>query len=150
MKFPILLSYSLLLSTSLLIGCGGSSDETDTSDTSTTTPITPETPTTSTATLVINEIVANAVDGGNDWIELYALSGTVDLSTYSVVDDNESHTAQALPSVTLSEGEFIVIQAIDETDTPPTDGYYVTFKLGGDDAVTLFNNGVQVDILDWQ
>lgn len=149
MKFPTLLSYSLLLSSSLLVGCGGSSDDNDTSDTSISTPTT-TTPTTTTATLVINEVVANAVDGGNDWIELYALSGTVDLSTYSVVDDNETHTVQALPSITLAEGEFIVIQAIDETDTPPTDGYYVTFKLGSDDAVTLFNNGVQVDMLDWQ
>lgn len=149
MKFPTLLSYSLLVSSSLLFGCGGSSDVTDTSDTDTST-TTPVTPTTSTSTLVINEIVANAVDGGNDWIELYALSGNVDLSTYSLVDDNETHTAQALPNITLAEGEFIVIQAIDETDTLPTDGYYVTFKLGSDDAVTLFNNGVQVDILDWQ
>lgn len=149
MKFPTLLSYSLLLSSSLLLGCGGSSDETDSSDTDTSI-TTPVTPTTSTSTLVINEIVANAVDGGNDWIELYALSGTVDLSNYSLVDDNETHTAQALPNVTLSEGEFIVIQAIDETDPPPTDGYYVTFKLGSDDAVILFNDGVQVDNLDWQ
>ena len=143
MKYPTLLSYSLILSSSLLFGCGGSSDESDISDTTTST-------STSTSTLVINEIVANAVDGGNDWIELYALSGTVNLSNYSLVDDNESHTAQALPDVTLAEGEFIVIQAIDETDTPPTDGYYVTFKLGNDDAVTLFKSDEQVDQLDWQ
>jgi hypothetical protein len=50
----------------------------------------------------------------------------------------------------LAEGEFIVIQAIDEEDTPPTDGYYVTFKLGSDDAVRLLNNDVKVDELDWE
>lgn len=147
MKPITFLSYSLLLSSSLLFGCGGSSEESEsseTTDTSTTTT------TTSTSSLVINEIVANAIDDGNDWIELYALDAAVDLSSYSIVDDNDEHTAQALPNVTLAEGEFIVIQAIDEEDTPPTDGYYVTFKLGSDDSVTLFNNDEQVDQLDWE
>jgi len=144
MKYTTFLSYSLLLSSSLLFGCGGSNDETDSSETNKTST------TATTSALVINEIVANATDGGNDWIELYAFEGTVDLSSYSLVDDNAEHSAQALPAVTLAEGEFIVIQAIDEEDTPPDNGYYVTFKLGSDDAVTLFKDGVQVDELDWQ
>ena len=147
MKSSLFLSYSLLLGSSLLYGCGGSSDDSGSSDTTLPETVTP-TPTTS--TLVINEIVASDIDGGNDWIELYAVEGSVDLSTYSLVDDNPEHSPQALPSVTLAEGDFIVIQAIDETDTPPTEGYYVTFKLGSDDAVTLFKDGVQVDELDWQ
>ncbi|MCI2285817.1 lamin tail domain-containing protein [Colwellia sp. MSW7] len=148
MKYFTLLSHSLLLSSTLLFGCGGSSSSDETDSSETTTPASPDTSTT--PVIIINEIVANAADGGNDWIELYAVSGTVNLSSYSLVDDNENHSAQALPDVTLVEGEFIVIQAIDETDTAPTDGYYVTFKLGSDDAVTLFNDGVQVDSLDWQ
>jgi hypothetical protein len=146
MKQHTFLSYSFLLSSTLLLGCGGSgtSDETDESDTTETTQPT------ITSSIVINEIVANAADGGNDWIELYAVEGSVDLSSYTIVDDNDEHIAQALPSITLAEGEFIVIQAIDEEDTPPTDGYYVTFKLGSDDAVRLLNDDVQVDELDWE
>jgi hypothetical protein len=155
MKYSPLLSYSLLLGSSLLIGCGGSSDESDSVSTTDTIELTETTEATESndttaSQLVINEIVASATDGGNDWIELYAVEGDVDLSTYSIVDDNDEHSAQALPEVTLAEGEFILIQAIDEDDTPPDNGYYVTFKLGSDDAVTLFNNDVQVDELDWQ
>jgi spore coat protein CotH len=148
MKYYPLLSYSLLLGSTLLLGCGGTSDESDTSETTEIIEVT-ESNDTATSQLVINEIVASAIDGGNDWIELYAVEGDVDLSTYSIVDDNTEHTAQSLPEVTLAEGDFIVIQAIDEDDTPPDNGYYVTFKLGSDDAVTLFKNDVQVDELDW-
>jgi hypothetical protein len=137
------LSYSFLLSSSLLLGCGGSGTSDVTEELETTEP-------TTISSLVINEIVANAADGGNDWIELYALEGSIDLSSYSIVDDNEEHIPQALPSVTLAEGEFIVIQAIDNEDTPPAYGYYVTFKLGSEDAVRLLNNDVQIDELDWE
>jgi len=128
----------------VLTGCGGSSDATDATpdpDGDTTTPITSQ--------LVINEIVADAIDGGNDWIELYAVTGTVALANYSIVDDNSDHIPQSLPDISLAAGEYIVIQAIDESDTPPEDGYYVTFKLGNDDAVTLFKNDEQVHELDW-
>lgn len=149
MKHTTFLSYSLLLSSSLLFGCGGSNEKSELTETAETTTST-TTPISTTSPLVINEIVANAIDDGDDWIELYALDGTVDLSSYSIVDDNDEHAAQALPEITLAEGEFIVIQAIDEEDTPPTDGYYVTFKLGSDDAVTLFKNNEQVDQLDWE
>jgi len=144
MKYPPLLLCTLLVTSSVITGCGGSSDSTDATpgtDGDITTPITSQ--------LVINEIVADAIDGGNDWIELYAVEGSVDLANYSLVDDNSEHIPQALPDISLAEGEFIVIQAIDESDTPPEDGYYVTFKLGNDDAVTLFKNDEQVDQLDW-
>ncbi|MDP5138283.1 CotH kinase family protein [Rheinheimera baltica] len=122
-----------------LLGCGGTNDDTDTT-----------TGTLPTTTLKINEIVASAADGGNDWIELYALADIADLSQYSIVDDNTDHSPQTLPAVALSAGEFIVIYAIDESDTPAEGQYYVTFKLGSDDAVTLYHNGIQTDQLDWQ
>jgi len=144
MKYTPLLLCTLLVTSSVITGCGGSSDSTDATpgtDGDITTPITSQ--------LVINEIVADAIDGGNDWIELYAVEGSVDLANYSLVDDNSEHIPQALPDISLAEGEFIVIQAIDESDTPPEDSYYVTFKLGNDDAVTLFKNDEQVDQLDW-
>lgn len=101
-------------------------------------------------TLVINEIVAKP-ESGNDWIEFYVTEGSVDLSEYSIVDDDEDHEAQTLPSVVLSEGEFLVVEAIDEDDEEAFEGdYYITFKLGSDDSVTLYQNGLEVDVLDWE
>ncbi|TCS43782.1 CotH kinase family protein [Reinekea marinisedimentorum] len=101
-------------------------------------------------TLVINEIVAKPVSG-NDWIELYVTEGSVDLSEYSLVDDDADHEAQSLPDVVLSAGDYLVIEAVDDADDVTLDsGYYVTFKLGSDDAVTLYQDGVAVDSLDWQ
>ena len=144
MNYRKLAPVSISLCALLIVACGGGEDTTSIDST----PSETVTETTE-STLIINEIVADAENDGTDWIELYAVSDIADLSIYSVVDDNESHTAQALPAVALTAGEFIVVQAIDDADTPPTDGYYVTFKLGGDDAVTLFKNDVQVDVLDW-
>lgn len=131
---PIILSAVIALST-FLYGCIGSEDSSEE---------------TASSGLVINEIVASAVDGGNDWIELYATEDAIDLSNYTIVDDSADREPQELPDVTLAQGEFIVIQAIDEDDTPPDDGYYVTFKLGSDDAVVLYENDVQVSQLDWE
>lgn len=144
MNYRKLAPVSISLCALLIVACGGGEDTTSIDNT----PSETVTETTE-STLIINEIVADAENDGTDWIELYAVSDIADLSIYSVVDDNESHTAQALPAVALTAGEFIVVQAIDDADTPPTDGYYVTFKLGGDDAVTLYKNDVQVDVLDW-
>ncbi len=101
-------------------------------------------------TLVINEVVAKSADGGSDWIELYVVDGMVSLGEYTIVDDAEDHDPQGLPDITLSAGEFLVIQAIDPDDTPPETGDYVTFKLGSDDCVTLYHNGQVVDELDWE
>jgi hypothetical protein len=143
---PILL-YSVIASSTFLYGCGGTEDVTDSSteqstDSSSTT--------SSSSGLVINEIVASASDGTYDWIELYATEDIADLSIFTLVDDNADREPQALPAGSLSQGEFLVIQAIDETDTPPDNGYYVTFKLGSDDAVTLYENEDQVSQLDWE
>ncbi len=143
MKKQTHLWITAIIASTILTACGGSgSNETVVSEPDTVVPITSQ--------LLINEIVADAIDDGNDWIELYALEGPVSLANYTLVDDNNERTPQALPDVTLAQGEFIVIQAIDEEDTPPDSGYYVTFKLGSDDAVTLFKDGVQSNTLDWE
>ncbi|MGA1863872.1 MAG: lamin tail domain-containing protein [bacterium] len=102
--------------------------------------------------LVINEIVASPVDGGSDWIELYAdadSSGPVNLGNYALVDDAEGRELAPLPdNVTLDPGEFFVILA---TDEKPEDGsYYVPFRLGADDRVTLYMDSNIVDVLDWE
>ena len=99
--------------------------------------------------LVINEIVAKDANDGNDWIELLAVGGDIDLSAYTIVDDDTSHAAEALPARTLASGEYLVLDAIDADDTPPTDTDYVTFKLGSEDTLTLFKDGIATDTLGW-
>ena len=137
----------VLVLTGMLVACGSSQSD----DVTTTEDVTTEDPTDSSSqALVINEIVASGVDDESDWIEFYALSDISDLSEYSIVDDSSSHSLQTLPAIALSAGEYLVLQAIDETDTPPTDEYYVTFKLGGDDAVFLYKGSDLVDELDWE
>ena len=146
MTIKPLLFYSLITSTTFLYGCGGTEQTTDSSTEQST-----DSSSTITSTgLVINEIVASPSDTTYDWIELYATEDIADLSVFSLVDDNADREPQALPAVALSQGEFIVIQAIDETDTPPDNGYYVTFKLGSDDAVTLYEDGTAISVLDWE
>ena len=146
MTIKPLLFYSLITSTTFLYGCGGTEQTTDSSTDQST-----DSSSTITSTgLVINEIVASPSDTTYDWIELYATEDIADLSVFSLVDDNADREPQALPAVALSQGEFIVIQAIDETDTPPDNGYYVTFKLGSDDAVTLYEDGTAISVLDWE
>lgn len=146
MTIKPLLFYSLITSTTFLYGCGGTEQTADSSTDQST-----DSSSTITSTgLVINEIVASPSDTTYDWIELYATEDIADLSVFSLVDDNADREPQALPAVALSQGEFIVIQAIDETDTPPDSGYYVTFKLGSDDAVTLYEDGTATSVLDWE
>ncbi|MGA1842888.1 MAG: CotH kinase family protein, partial [bacterium] len=98
---------------------------------------------------VINEIVAKTTDGSNDWIELYVVGNDpVYLGDYALVDDTEGRVPALLPGVVLDPGEFFVIQA---TDEDPNDGsYFVPFKLGSDDSVTLFWGINIVDVLDWE
>jgi len=149
MMLPRTIALLSITSCLLLSGCGGSEEST----TETTTPDTTtdeDSGSTSTSSLIINEVVAAASDDGNDWIELYATADGVNLADYSLTDDKEDRVAQVLPEATLNQGDFVIIQAIDEEDTPPSDGYYVTFKLGSDDAVTLYQDGTAVDQLDWQ
>ena len=146
MTIKPLLFYSLITSITFLYGCGGTEQTTDSSTEQST-----DSSSTITSTgLVINEIVASPSDTTYDWIELYATEDIADLSVFSLVDDNTDREPQALPAASLSQGEFIVIQAIDETDTPPDSGYYVTFKLGSDDAVTLYEDGTAISVLDWE
>ncbi|WP_049722321.1 CotH kinase family protein [Gilvimarinus polysaccharolyticus] len=130
--------------TALLVGCGGSADNTLESEVEVGTDSSTET-----GTIVINEIVAKAADGGNDWIELYVTEGTVDLTTYTIVDNDLEHTPQALPAISISSGEYLWLEAIDEEDAATATGYYVTFKLGSEDSVTLYNNAEIVDTISW-
>lgn len=98
--------------------------------------------------LVINEIVAKGENDTPDWIEMYnACNESVLLSDYSIMDDNGYREKAPLPDKLLAPDEFIVIQAVDEA---PADGaYYVPFKLGADDVLTLYKGNLIIDTLDW-
>ena len=148
----------LIICLALLAGCSGGSssdgasssdDDTDVIDTE----ITDDTEETDdnsySGTLIINEIMAKDADGENDWIELLAMNGTVFLGDYSIVDDDPDHEPQVLPDISISEGDFYVVEAIDTDDACADGSSCVSFKLGSDDSVTLFKNDVQIDILDW-
>ena len=129
----------LAVALSLLSGCGGGSSNT----------ITNTSASNSSGTLVINEVMAKDSAGGNDWIELYVTAGTVNLSDYSLVDDDEEHALQSLPELTLTAGEFVIVHAVDEDDAASQEGYYVTFKLGSSDSVNLYHAEDLVDSISW-
>ena len=97
--------------------------------------------------LVINEIVSKDVNDGDDWFELFN-SGTqsINLSDYTVVDDTDELEAVALPDVSLEPGAFVVIYA---TETDPG-AHYVPFKLGSSDSLTLEQDGITVDYVEWE
>ncbi len=99
--------------------------------------------------LALNEVVAKDEEGGNDWIEVYAVGNEpVNLGDYALIDDDPDHETASLPQVTLQPGEYYVIQATDEA---PEDGSaFVPFKLGSDDGVALYNGETLVDVLDWE
>ena len=99
------------------------------------------------ADLVINEIVCAAADDGHDWVELYVSgSQAVQLSDYTLVDDNPDHTPFTLPEVVLEPGDFFILLATDDSvmGTPS-----VPWKLGGDDGLWLAREGETIDSLDW-
>ena len=133
---------SLAVTAALLTGCGGSSSSQTDSDSSSTV--------TDGNSLVINEVVAKDSDGGDDWIELYVTEGSINLGDYTLIDDNEEGELQGLPDMTITAGEFVVIRAIDEDDvSTQEDAFYVAFKLGSSDSVSLYNGNELVDIIDW-
>ncbi len=140
----ILFAISMLLVLGGLTGCGGSSNGSSDDETLQT-----DEENTGTGVLIINEIVAKSEDGTNDWIELYATQDTVSVGEYTIVDDDPNHELQALPDITLNPGEFLIIEAIDSEDECPQDSYCVAFKLGSDDSVTLYQEGVIQNSLDW-
>jgi len=99
-----------------------------------------------TGNLAINEVVTQ---GGGDWVELIAVGDApVQLSSYTLVDDNDDHTPAALPDVELASGEYYVLHAIaaDESSELP----FVPFKLGSNDSLTLALDGDTVDFVEWQ
>ena len=98
--------------------------------------------------LAINEVVTSPAGDGTDWFEVVAIgSDAVDLSQYTVVDDNSKHEQAPIGTGLLEPGEFYVVKAISSDDT--SEDPSVPFKLGSDDSLTLYHNGEIVDSMDW-
>lgn len=96
--------------------------------------------------LLINEIVASDLDGGDDWFELYNNSDeAISLVRYQVIDESDDIEPVSLPDVILAPNEYIVIYA---TNDDPND-YYVPFKLGKSDELSLILNDEIVDYINW-
>ena len=96
--------------------------------------------------LVINEVVAKATDGGPDWVELYN-RGDADISLdgFTLKDDKEDNVFVFPDSLTISPGEFFVIEGKNSADT-----VFFPFGLSSDEAVRLIGaDGALVDKLDW-
>jgi spore coat protein CotH len=94
----------------------------------------------------ITEVLTKDESGGSDWIEIQVIGQQqVNLKGFTLADSNNAPTS--LPDITLESGQFLVILATDEA---PEDGsYYVSFKLGDNDSVTLAYNGQVLDSMSW-
>lgn len=96
--------------------------------------------------IVINEIESNG-DSRGDWVELANTDtvNTVDLSGWTIVDGDPTHTPIVLPAgTTIEPGGYHAII----TDGPG--GYNTDFGLGGGDTVTVRNaSGAVVDSHTW-
>ncbi len=98
--------------------------------------------------LIINEIVAKAGSGENDWVELLNIgNGPISTENYSLMDKDEK-SETPLPIVILEPGDFLVIEAIGESKI--SDHYSVPFKLGSEDIVSLLYDGVVVNKIQWK
>lgn len=97
--------------------------------------------------VVINEVESNG-DAVGDWVELHNtdISQSVDISGWSLIDGDASHTPITFPAGTVIEsGGYFAFYT--DTDSSP-DGN--TFGLGGKDSVTLSDaTGAQVDSVSW-
>jgi len=97
---------------------------------------------------MLNEISPNPGEGADDWFELVIVGeGTVDLSAYSVVDDNPDHEPFALPAMEVSAGDYILVTA--KADDPQPGGIHFPYGLGKSDALALSEGGALVDTVAW-
>ncbi|MGJ8679723.1 CotH kinase family protein [Paraglaciecola sp.] len=138
---------SLALLTALLVcGCGSSgTTESDNTNIENNAPVDPSI--NYAGKLKITEVLTKDENDGNDWIEIQVIGEqAVDLTGFTVADSTSEPAA--LPEIVVQPGEYLVVQA---TDNAPADGsYYVPFKLGDDDSVTLTYGEQVIDSLIWQ
>lgn len=96
--------------------------------------------------LVVNEVVATALDGGPDWVELFnGGDAAVDISGWALRDEDDAHEYFFPDGSSLPPGGYLVVEA-----AVVEGGEGFPFGLGGADAVRLFDTeGVLVDQTAW-
>jgi hypothetical protein len=89
--------------------------------------------------VVLNEVVATAANGGEDWIELFNPSNAiVDVSGYTVTDDGGGSYLLSAGSVIAPLGYLVLDRAT------------LGFGLGSDDGIQLADaEGAVVDLASW-
>lgn len=81
-----------------------------------------------------------------DWVELVNTgSSTINLSDYSLGDDK--NPLESLPDITIQPGEYVIVLAGGDALTDGTP--YVSFGLGREDSVSLFQGNEEVDYISW-
>ncbi len=97
------------------------------------------------ARLVINEVLYAPAGDDSDWIELTVVGeGSVELSDYTLIDDDPNHIAFTLPAGALGSGEYAVVtRQADEGG----DGF--EFGLGKSDSLSLKRGDDLVDEVSW-
>jgi hypothetical protein len=107
---------------------------------------TPESETATDVHVVLNEVVAKAVNLGPDWLELVNLGASaVDLSGWVLKDDNDAHSFTLPQGVTLEAGAYLLVEG-EGGSGPLVMGY----GFGKADSVRLFDaGGALVDTTTW-
>lgn len=84
--------------------------------------------------IAINEVESNGGTPG-DWVEIINLSDTpVDISGWTMKDDNDSRTDTVADGTIVAPGALLVLE---EITGPTTEGF--SFGLGGNDAFRLYD-----------
>lgn len=98
------------------------------------------------ARVVLNEVVAKAVDAGPDWVELFNAGGAgAVLTGWTFRDEVDLHVYEIPGGVTLEAGAFLVLEG------PGGTGPLVfNFGLGKSDQARLYDaSGALVDATAW-
>ena len=100
--------------------------------------------------LILNEVESNG-DSRGDWVEVAnPTSAPIDVSGYTIVDNDPKHTPMALSTLTPVGAEASLTLAPGAHRAFYTESGDSGFGLGKDDSVTLANPaGVAVDTTSW-
>ncbi len=98
------------------------------------------------ARVVLNEVVAKAVEAGPDWVELFNAGGAVaDLTGWTFRDEDDLHVYEIPGGITLEAGAFLVLEGPGGTGPLVFD-----FGFGKSDQARLFDaSGALVDATAW-
>lgn len=100
--------------------------------------------------VAVNEVVhKTAGKGGGDWVELYNPgSSAVDIGGWKIKDSNDLHVFVIPEGTILGPKAFLLVYG--KTDVTPPPPLMMSFALGDDDEVRLFqDDGLLVDRADW-